>query len=162
MAIRAGKWLHRSSGPCPFLCVIKDVIVYRLGNADMETFYAHLTLLPAPDEVLAPFERDAELLLPPKPEPPKTPLSPSESQPGDYFGAPPPGMEKFLMQAMTVAGTIATTTLGAWLRNRYGRKVRIKVGDIEAEASTAEEIDQLLLRAQALKQAIEPKRIYEP
>jgi hypothetical protein len=33
---------------------------------------------------------------------------------------------------------------GAWVQARYGRKVRIKVGDMEAEANTVEEIERLL------------------
>lgn len=36
---------------------------------------------------------------------------------------------------------------GAWVQARYGRKVRLKVGDIEAEARTTEEVETLLRRA---------------
>ncbi|WP_250530490.1 hypothetical protein [Caballeronia sp. ATUFL_F1_KS4A] len=47
--------------------------------------------------------------------------------------------------AIGVIGTAA----GAWISGRSGRKVRLKVGDIEVEARTVKEVDQLLLRAQA-------------
>ncbi|WEY42049.1 hypothetical protein [Paraburkholderia sp. SUR17] len=43
------------------------------------------------------------------------------------------------------------TAVGAWISGRSGRKVRLKVGDIEVEARTVEEVDQLLLRAQAVQ-----------
>ena len=36
---------------------------------------------------------------------------------------------------------------GAWVQARYGRKVRLKVGDVEAEGRTVEEIESLLKRA---------------
>ena len=41
--------------------------------------------------------------------------------------------------------------VGAWLQGRAGRKVRMKVGDIEIEASTPEELGQLLQQALAVK-----------
>jgi hypothetical protein len=39
-----------------------------------------------------------------------------------------------------------------WLMNRRGRKVRLKVGDIEVEAHTPEEIEKLLVLAQETQQ----------
>lgn len=36
---------------------------------------------------------------------------------------------------------------GAWVQARYGRKVRLKIGDVEAEGRTIEEIESLLKRA---------------
>ncbi|WP_186188064.1 hypothetical protein [Burkholderia gladioli] len=53
-----------------------------------------------------------------------------------------------LIQAVS---PLLTGILGAWLQSRAGRKVRLKVGDIEVEARTVEEADQLLQRAQALQ-----------
>jgi hypothetical protein len=44
--------------------------------------------------------------------------------------------------------------LGAWLGSRNGRKVRIKIGDIEAEAQTREDVEALLARAQEIQQQI--------
>ena len=40
---------------------------------------------------------------------------------------------------------------GAWVQARYGRKVRVKFGDIEAEARTPEEVEELLKRAAEFK-----------
>lgn len=40
------------------------------------------------------------------------------------------------------------TVLGAWVR-ALGRKVRIKAGDVEIEASTAEEVERLFGRVKA-------------
>lgn len=53
-----------------------------------------------------------------------------------------------LIQAVT---PVLTGTLAAWLQSKAGRKVRLKVGDVEVEARTVEEADQLLHRAQALQ-----------
>lgn len=39
------------------------------------------------------------------------------------------------------------TLLGAWLTARYGRKIRVKIGDVEAEGQTVEEIEALLRKA---------------
>jgi hypothetical protein len=41
---------------------------------------------------------------------------------------------------------------GAWVQGRYGRKVRIKISDVEAEARTIEAIEHLLKRAQAFRE----------
>jgi hypothetical protein len=41
---------------------------------------------------------------------------------------------------------------GAWLHAHYGRKVRIKIGDVEAEARTMQEVDELLKRAKQFRQ----------
>ena len=52
--------------------------------------------------------------------------------------------------------------LGAWLHARYGRKVRLKIGDIEAEAQTAEEVEKLLDKAHEIQQRSQPTVIHEP
>lgn len=49
--------------------------------------------------------------------------------------------------AIGVIGTAA----GAWISGRSGRRVRLKLGDIEVEARTVEDVDRLLLRAQAVQ-----------
>jgi hypothetical protein len=51
------------------------------------------------------------------------------------------------------------TLLGVWLQARFGRKVRIKVGDTEVEARTPEELEKLLTMVRDYKKADEPKRI---
>lgn len=46
---------------------------------------------------------------------------------------------------------VLTGILGAWLQSKTGRKVRLKVGDVEVEARTVSEAEKLLERAQALQ-----------
>ncbi len=43
--------------------------------------------------------------------------------------------------------TALATVLGAWVHARYGRKVRLKVGEIEVEAATVADAEKLLARA---------------
>ena len=62
---------------------------------------------------------------------------------------------------LQTAGPGLVAAIGTWLATRAGRKVKIKVGDVEIEASNADEIKDLLAQAQAFKQANEPKRIHE-
>lgn len=40
---------------------------------------------------------------------------------------------------------------GAWIQARYGRKARLKVGDVEAEGRTSEEVKALLEMAKAYR-----------
>jgi hypothetical protein len=54
-----------------------------------------------------------------------------------------------VQQVVTMAAPAATALIGAWLQARHGRKVRLKVGDVEAEAATVQEVEQLLERAKA-------------
>jgi hypothetical protein len=58
-----------------------------------------------------------------------------------------------LPAAMPVVGTI----VGAWLTTRNGRKVRVKVGDIEVEAGTPEEVERLLEQALKIKERTDSK-----
>ena len=46
--------------------------------------------------------------------------------------------------------------LGAWLQARYGRRVRIKIGDVEAEGRDVSEIDALLKRAEEYQKRTAP------
>jgi hypothetical protein len=59
-----------------------------------------------------------------------------------------------LVNAVTPA---LCTAVGAWLGSRNGRKVRIKVGDIEAEAQTREDVEKLLERARGIQQEIQER-----
>jgi hypothetical protein len=47
--------------------------------------------------------------------------------------------------------------VGALLHARYGRKVRLKIGDIEAEAQTEEQIGKLLKQAEEFQKRNESK-----
>ncbi len=49
--------------------------------------------------------------------------------------------------------------IGAWIQARHGRKVRVKVDEIEVEANTSEEVEKLLAKAVQIQLQKEPKRI---
>ena len=69
-------------------------------------------------------------------------------------------LPEFVLAIRTLASSPAVAAiggaLGAWLAARYGRKVRLKIGDIEAEARTQKEIDELLKKAIEFQQRNEP------
>lgn len=54
-----------------------------------------------------------------------------------------------LQTALPVVGTGLTS----WFAGRYGREVRVKVGDIEVEANTASDAAKLLTKAQEIAQS---------
>jgi hypothetical protein len=56
--------------------------------------------------------------------------------------------------AKAVGPWLATVgvAVAAWLKARYGRKVRLKVGDIELEARTPEEVGKLIAHVKKLRQ----------
>jgi hypothetical protein len=54
-------------------------------------------------------------------------------------------------QVVTITIPAATALVGAWLQARFGRKVRIKVGDVEVEAATLQEVEHLLEQAKAYR-----------
>ncbi len=58
---------------------------------------------------------------------------------------------QYFISLAQVAGPIVGVALGAWIQGRAGRKVRLKVGDIELEANSPAEIDHLVAQALALK-----------
>ena len=44
-----------------------------------------------------------------------------------------------------------------WVTAHYGRKVRLKIGDVEAEGRTVEEIEGLLKQASDFQEAVRAK-----
>lgn len=62
----------------------------------------------------------------------------------------------FLLPLTALAVPLAGL-LGSWLTARLGRKVRVKVGEIEVEAANVAEADELLKKALAIKKKIDPK-----
>ncbi|MDR7260407.1 MAG: hypothetical protein ACRCS5_03810 [Sphingomonas sp.] len=52
---------------------------------------------------------------------------------------------------LSALGTPVGALVGSWITARLGRKVRIKVGDIEVEAATVKEAETLIERARAIK-----------
>jgi|ERR1039457_698277 hypothetical protein len=64
--------------------------------------------------------------------------------------------------AHSPAASAIGTALGVWLVARYGRKVRLKVGDIEVEARTEKQVQRLLEQAEQFQQRNKAKVIHEP
>ncbi|WP_233875031.1 hypothetical protein [Paraburkholderia adhaesiva] len=64
-------------------------------------------------------------------------------------------LAQYTIPAIQYLGPAALSALTAaitvWVQGRSGRKVRLKVGDIEAEARTVEEVKQLLEYAHTLQ-----------
>lgn len=52
-----------------------------------------------------------------------------------------------------IFGPAIAAAVTTWLQGRTGRKIRLKVGDVEIEASTSEDFERLLSEARALKAA---------
>lgn len=75
---------------------------------------------------------------------------------------PPPMLGEFFIKVGPTVWPILGTAIGAWLHARYGRKVRLKVGDVEAEAETVGEVEKHLAKAQEIHQRNQPKVIHEP
>jgi hypothetical protein len=69
---------------------------------------------------------------------------------------------EFLIRLAAGAGPIVGTVIGAWLHAKYGRKARLKIGDIEAEAQTEQEVKDLLRHAEEFQLRNQPKKIHEP
>jgi hypothetical protein len=58
---------------------------------------------------------------------------------------------QFLITLGPPAIAAIAAVAGAWVQARFGRKVRLKFGDIEAEARTPGEIEELLNRVSAFR-----------
>jgi hypothetical protein len=71
-------------------------------------------------------------------------------------------MESFGVTTIVSLAVPVSGVIGAWLHARYGRKVRIKVGDIEVEAQSQKAAERLFAKAQEIQQANQPRKIYEP
>lgn len=69
----------------------------------------------------------------------------------DSVGASGGLVGEFVMPLAQVIGPVLGGDAVAWLQRRAGRKLRLKVGDLEVEARTPEEIGHLLQQAQALR-----------
>lgn len=62
----------------------------------------------------------------------------------DAHGYP---LGEFIASLKTFGGpaiTAAAAAAGAWVQARYGRKVRLKIGELEAEGRSVEEVEKLL------------------
>jgi len=75
----------------------------------------------------------------------------------DSVGASGGLVGEFVIPLAQVIGPVLGGAAVAWLQGRAGRKLRLRMDDIEVEARTPEEIEQLLERAQALRAPREGK-----
>ncbi len=62
-------------------------------------------------------------------------------------------LPEFVVVLQAVISPVALLC-GAWLQARYGRKVRLKIGDVEAEGRTVEEIERPLKQASDFQDAV--------
>ena len=74
----------------------------------------------------------------------------------------PPYLGDFTIKLVATVGPALGTLIGAWLHARYGRKVRLKIGDIEAEAQNVEQVEKLLRQADQFQQRSQQKIIGKP
>ena len=69
----------------------------------------------------------------------------------DSVGASGGLVGEFVIPLAQVIGPMLGGAAVAWLQGRAGRKLRLKVGDVDVEAHTPEEIMRLLEQAHALQ-----------
>ena len=69
----------------------------------------------------------------------------------DADGAAGYSLGQYFISLAPVAGPVIGVAVGAWITARSGRKLRIKVGDIELEAHSPAEIDHLMAKTITLK-----------
>lgn len=69
----------------------------------------------------------------------------------DAVGAAGYSVGQYIIALAPVAAPVIGVAVGVWITARSGRKLRIKVGDIELEAHSSAEIEHLLAQAIALK-----------
>jgi hypothetical protein len=72
------------------------------------------------------------------------------------FAAHPAGethLGQFLITLGPPVVAAVAAIAGAWVQARYGRRVRLKFDDIEAEARTPEEIENLLKRVAQFRES---------
>lgn len=60
---------------------------------------------------------------------------------------------EFVIPAAQIIVPAVSVAVVAWISGRAGRKLRLKVGDVELEASTQKDIDLLFAKALELKAA---------
>lgn len=69
----------------------------------------------------------------------------------DSVGAQGYALGQYFIPLAQIAGSIIGGALVAWVTGRAGRKLKIKVGEVELEANTAAEIDNLMAKAFEMK-----------
>jgi len=68
---------------------------------------------------------------------------------------------EFVLPFAQIAGAAIGVAVAAWFQGRAGRKLRLKVGNIEIEAATMQELEKLLDQASARRdQQSEPASVH--
>lgn len=57
----------------------------------------------------------------------------------------------YIVTVAPVAGGALLTAIAGWLKARFGRKISLRIGDIEAQASSIAEVELLLAKAKAFR-----------
>ena len=70
-------------------------------------------------------------------------------------------LPEFVIDLLKVAAAPMAALCGMWLQAKFGRKVRLKIGDVEAEGRSTEEIEELLERAKAFQADVRGKGVDE-
>lgn len=67
-------------------------------------------------------------------------------------------LPEFAIELLKMGTAPLAVLCGVWIQAKLGRKVRLKIGDIEAEGRSPEEIRELLDRAKAFQESVIGKR----
>jgi hypothetical protein len=73
-----------------------------------------------------------------------------------------PYLGSFTIKLVGTIGPPLIAGIAGWLHGRSGRKVRIKVGELEVEAPTMKEVEELLALALEIQRGSKPNVIHEP
>ena len=73
-----------------------------------------------------------------------------------------PYLGDFIIKLAGQVGPPLIAGIVGWLHGRSGRKVRLKVGEIEVEAPTMKEVERLVSLIPEIQQRNQPKVIHEP
>ena len=72
----------------------------------------------------------------------------------DAAGAEGYSIGQYVISVAQIDGPIVCVSVGAWIQGRAGRKVRLKVGEIELEAYSRADMDVLVAKALELKKQL--------
>lgn len=75
----------------------------------------------------------------------------------DSVGAHGYPLGEFALQFVTAIAPIVSGVLASWITAKYGRKVRVKFMDIEAEARSVEEVERLIDKVLAIQESLSKK-----
>ena len=145
-----------------YIEIMRGIGAFSESRATVEPLQVKLRLLPSPDEQLDVYGEDVDQFgqsVHARGFEVSRSIRLIESADGGPLTA------DFVIKLAAIVGPVPGmlgTCVGAWLNARYGRKVRLEIGDIKAEASTVKEVEALLALAQDTQRRNQPKVIHEP